>query len=1285
MATIRELRALFTAEAKGINKAFKSIQQQSAQLGPATQRTTDQVNRNYESVVQQVNELQRVMDATDGSESFNELNQAAERAQREIAETGQVSTAAMEELERAVQSGSRRLDGLGDDARSSFEEVERAVREASDQIEDIGSGGLDELSESADNANESLDNIGGSGGSMAGIIASAGLLGPVGVAIGTIATGLLGAVIAGDKLQGSLNRLQAQTGASTEEMEGMEASIRNIYGNNYGEGFEDIAESMALVRQNTNLSGDALETMTTDALTLRDTFDYDVGESVKAASTLMKNFGITGTEAYELIAEGSQKGLNYADDLMDTIGEYSVYYEAAGFSAEEMFSMFKNAQETGAFNLDYAADAFKEFGIIMTEEGEGATDVLSSIGLPAAQLQKDFAAGGDKAKAAFQTIAEKLGTIKDPLDRNAAGVALFGTKFEDLGAEAVIAMSQTTGAITGTSGAMEQINAVRYDTIMETIAGLGRAFVADILLPLQDRVMPTVNKFADMIFTAAGALRAFLSGDESVEDVLMSYGLDPANFQAVIVAINTMQEVFSRLRENALPVLKEVGSAILNGLVKVWTFVQPALSMAVSFIGAQVAKIAQFWNENGSQIMAAVQKAFSFIQSIIAFVMPAVLFIIKTVWGNIKGVITGALDVIMGVVKIFTGLFTGDFAKMWEGVKQAFSGAITFIWNYLQLMFIGRILKAAGVFFAAFRGGVTALWTAVKAAFAGNIAAVLSNARTGFAAIWGVVRGIFTNIVNFIRVTWQSAKSITSGAINFVKNLFTTGFSTMYRTVSSGLGNILSKFRNIFTSIRDFVSQRFGDIVNAAKALPGRIGTGIGNMASKVKAGVTSVINMLATTLGKGVNGVIGGVNWVLGKIGVDSKVPKWDVPQYAQGTKKPHPGGLAMVNDGRGSNSGEELIVPKKGDPYMLKGKNVVTNIEEGAHVLSAANTKRFLQNIPAYKDGKGWLNQAWGAAKDFGGRVVSGVKGGYNKAKDWAGDALDYVKNPSKLLDIALDLLGIKRPSGNEFVPAMARGGFNQVKDGASGYIKGFLKKAKEAVQSSGITVTGGNGGGFGSPYRLTSRPGPRNTGIPGASTMHKGWDWAAPTGTPIPSVTDGVTSRNSWHPLSGNFVEITAPDGKVHRYQHNSKNLVNVGDKVRKGQTIALVGATGVGSGSHLHYEVKKYADGGIVTQEQLAFVADGGFAESIISHDPSKRTSQRKIWEETGRQLGVDLQGQLNKEMLQVLERIAQGVQTERDIQLVMNERIIGQLVEKHVTEQRKLEDKRSRDFKGATVR
>ena len=58
-----------------------------------------------------------------------------------------------------------------------------------------------------------------------------------------------------------------------------------------------------------------------------------------------------------------------------------------------------------------------------------------------------------------------------------------------------------------------------------------------------------------------------------------------------------------------------------------------------------------------------------------------------------KNVIDGALNIIMGLIKTFSGLLTGDFSKMWEGIKQLFSGAVEAIWGLLQLGFLGKIFK----------------------------------------------------------------------------------------------------------------------------------------------------------------------------------------------------------------------------------------------------------------------------------------------------------------------------------------------------------------------------------------------------------------------------------------------------------------------------------------------------------------------------------------------------------------------------------------------------------------
>lgn len=126
-----------------------------------------------------------------------------------------------------------------------------------------------------------------------------------------------------------------------------------------------------------------------------------------------------------------------------------------------------------------------------------------------------------------------------------------------------------------------------------------------------------------------------------------------------------------------------------------------------------------------------------------------------------------------------------------------------------------------------------------------------------------------------------------------------------------------------------------------------------------------------------------------------------------------------------------------------------------------------------------------------------------------------------------------------------------------------------------------TGGNEG-FGPPlenlsnYRVSSWRGPRNTGIKGASTWHQAVDIAAPTGVKILAAKSGVVTQSQVRGSYGNLIEIKHDDGMYTRYAHASKRLVNVGDKVNKGDPVALVGNTGVGSGPHLHYEIRTKND-------------------------------------------------------------------------------------------------------------
>ena len=101
--------------------------------------------------------------------------------------------------------------------------------------------------------------------------------------------------------------------------------------------------------------------------------------------------------------------------------------------------------------------------------------------------------------------------------------------------------------------------------------------------------------------------------------------------------------------------------------------------------------------------------------------------------------------------------------------------------------------------------------------------------------------------------------------------------------------------------------------------------------------------------------------------------------------------------------------------------------------------------------------------------------------------------------------------------------------------------------------------------SPFGRRSRP------TAGASTYHKGVDWATPIGTPIYASSGGVVAKAGWGKGYGYVVYINHPDGRQTRYAHLSKVLVSVGQSVSQGDRIALSGNTGVSSGPHVHFEI------------------------------------------------------------------------------------------------------------------
>lgn len=131
----------------------------------------------------------------------------------------------------------------------------------------------------------------------------------------------------------------------------------------------------------------------------------------------------------------------------------------------------------------------------------------------------------------------------------------------------------------------------------------------------------------------------------------------------------------------------------------------------------------------------------------------------------------------------------------------------------------------------------------------------------------------------------------------------------------------------------------------------------------------------------------------------------------------------------------------------------------------------------------------------------------------------------------------------------------------------------------QSSGLADSGNAGtstSAFKWPVngaRLSSKFGPRKAPKKGASSYHRGIDLAIGTGTPIYATKGGTVTRAGWASGYGYLVEINHGGGFTSRYGHCSKLNVSRGQKVNQGDVIALVGNTGVSTGPHLHFEIRK----------------------------------------------------------------------------------------------------------------
>lgn len=503
----------------------------------------------------------------------------------------------------------------------------------------------------------------------------------------------------GDEYNKSMNQLQASTGVSKAELEGLGKVVKDVYGNNFGESIADVANGVADVKKQTGLMGPELQKVTEGAYSLQDTFEYDLTESARAAKAMMINFGTDGEKAMSMIAAGAQNGLDFSGELLDSISEYSVQFAKVGFSADDMFNIFQQGADSGAWNLDKVGDAIKEFSIRSIDGSKTTIEAYENIGLNADEMMQKFAKGGPTAKKAFSEVTDALLSIEDPVQRDAAGVGLFGTMWEDLGVDAVKAMSEIQNGTYDTEGALKNIQDVKFNDLGSAMEAIQRKVEVGLL--------PAASWLAKKIYELAPVV-------SSTIDTVMPYFQQLGDvFGPILTAVGKLSmEGFKFLGDNMniiLPIIGGLTGAFMlyKGTMAAATLATKAMNIQTTIAAAKttfLTSVTTIWtavSKAATFITKGLGLAFRFMTGPIGWVITAIGLVIAAgiaLYKNWDTVKAYAVAFAGKVKSIFSGLknsVVGIFGKMKDGIAKVF-GMLTGVIKAPMNAVISLINKAIG-------------------------------------------------------------------------------------------------------------------------------------------------------------------------------------------------------------------------------------------------------------------------------------------------------------------------------------------------------------------------------------------------------------------------------------------------------------------------------------------------------------------------------------------------------------------------------------------------------------
>lgn len=745
----------------------------------------------------------------------------------------------------AIKETSKAIDKLGSDGSKAPPKIKDKLKDLNEEqkntqtetqetgskfdvFKKVGNSALESIQGGFDGLLGKIQNISPEATAITETLTGLGVGGVVGVtavagAIGGMALAIKTGVNQATELDDAMAKFQAKTGASSNEMSKFKNIARDVWSNNFGEDVSDVADMMGRVKQQMQGISDVdLKNVTEDLLTLRDTFDMDENETLRGAQQLMKQFGITSQEAFDLMATGAQNGLNKSDELGDNISEYSGKFAQAGYSADEYFQLMQNGLDGGAYNLDKVNDAINE---VTTRLVDGTIEgALDSFDTKTQDVFKAWQEGRATQKDVVNAIVEDISKTTNEQEKlNKASIA-FGTMGEDFNAGFIQSLTTVGNKYKDVEGAMDKVKEIANGGLKNALSGLGRTFL-DSFTPIGELITPILAGIVGLITVA---IQGIQKGFAKVGDVISS----------VLSKIDTsgITELTNQVSEVLAPAFDEVRKAI------------DEMKVALEPIAKEIL----------GKIGNAIQNVVNQAQKILSVVGPPILAIIKKIIQTVIGmipVITSILQVVGSVV---------------SGIISFITMVVTYVGTAIAtiLGFIMPIVQIVATI-------VANIWSVILTV-AQNIWSKVSEVVT---AIIGFVSNLFKTVSDIINNIWskiQDSMNKVRDKVQGVIDNINKYFNNVKSTVSDVFNGIWSKVQGVMDNVGNKISNVLQGIQNSWSGLKGFVSGVFGGIEGAVSSLVGSVKGM--------VNGVIGGINGAIGIINKIPGVHIGRIPRLERG-----------------------------------------------------------------------------------------------------------------------------------------------------------------------------------------------------------------------------------------------------------------------------------------------------------------------------------------------------------------------------------------------------------------